>query len=182
MRELSLHILDAVRNCIEAGATHVDLAVTEDTGRDRLEILIRDDGRGMDAEALARVTDAFYTTRTTRRVGLGVALFAATCEQAGGGLEVASTVGAGTLVRAHLRLGHVDRPPLGDMGAVIQALACEADRVALHYTHEVDGARFEVSTRELQEELMDVPVAQPMVLRWIASHVEAGLKYIGSTA
>ena len=182
MRELSLHILDALRNSIEAGATEVELTVCEDRGRDLLEVVVRDNGRGMDAKAAARAADAFYSTRTTRRFGLGLALFKATCERCEGGLSIEARPGGGTLVTARMRLRHLDRPPLGDMGAVIQAFACEAERVALRYTHAVDGACFEVSTAQLQEELGEVPLCEPGVLRWLAEHVKEGLKELGSEA
>lgn len=182
MRELSLHILDALRNSIEAGATEVELTIREDRKPDRLEIVVRDNGRGMDAQAAARAADAFYSTRTTRRFGLGLALFKATCERCEGDLDIEARPGGGTIVTARMRLRHLDRPPLGDMGAVVQALACEAERVALHYTHTVDGASFEVSTTQLQEELGEVPLSEPSILRWLAEHVHEGLREVGSEA
>lgn len=182
MRELSLHILDALRNSIEAGATEVELTIREDRKRDRLEIAVRDNGRGMDPAEAARAADAFYSTRTTRRFGLGLALFKATCERCEGELDIDTRPAGGAVITARMRLGHLDRPPLGDMGAVVQALACETERVALRYTHSVDGASFEVSTAQLQEELGEVPLCEPGVLRWLAQHVKEGLREVGSEA
>jgi len=182
MREIALHILDVARNSIEAGATDLQLTVTEDGGADRLEFEVRDNGRGLPPEALERVTDAFYTTRTTRRVGMGLALLEATCRRCEGDLVVRSEPGRGTTVRGVLRLGHVDRPPLGDMGGVIQALVCEAARTRLRYRHVVDGRAFELDTSGLQAELGEVPLSHPSVLQWVGEHVNGGLREVGGRA
>jgi len=182
VREISLHILDLARNSLEAGATEVSVSVVESAERDRLEVVVADNGHGMDEETAQRATDAFFSTRSTRRQGLGLALWRATCERCEGAVEVESRPGAGTVVRGTLALGHWDRPPLGDMGAVIQALACEAERVRLRYRHEVDGKVFELDTEALRRELGEVPLTAPSVLQWIARHVNEGLGEIGSRA
>jgi len=182
MREMALHILDVARNSIEAGATDLQLTVIEDGSTDRLEFELRDNGPGLGPDALGRVTDAFYTTRTTRRVGLGLALLQATCDRCEGNLLVASEQGHGTTVHGVLRLGHVDRPPLGDMGGAIQALVCEAARTHLRYRHVVDGHAFELDTRALQGELGEVPLSHPTVLDWVGDHVNAALREVGSRA
>ncbi|MGD9517929.1 MAG: ATP-binding protein [Armatimonadota bacterium] len=182
MRELSLHLLDLARNSIEAGATLLELTVVEDPRTDTLKIVLRDNGAGMDEQAVARATDAFYTTRTTRRWGLGLALFKATCEAAQGQLEVASRPGEGTVVSATLRLGHLDRPPLGNMGALLQALVCEADRLALRYRHRVGDREFYLDTEELRRELGGICLTEPVVLQWLAGHVNAELRTLGSRA
>ena len=182
MREIALHILDLARNAIEAGATAVELTLVENEQADALEFALSDNGRGMDESTLARVTDPFYSTRTTRRVGLGLPLLKATCERCGGGLEISSRLGEGTEVRGRLQLGHVDRPPLGDMGAVVQALACEADHTSLVYRHQANGRTFEVDTKALQRELGEVPVSDPRVLVWLAQFVNDHVREVGSKA
>lgn len=182
MRELALHILDLARNSLEAGASAVFLDIREDPHADTLEIVIRDNGVGMEPEEASRALDAAYTTRTTRRWGLGLPLFRATCERSGGSMTLTSTPGQGTEVRAVLRLGNVDRPPLGDLGAVVQALACETPRASLHLRHEVNGNAFEFDTRELQSELQDVPLTHPSVLHWLRGYVNSELKEVGSRA
>jgi hypothetical protein len=182
MREVSLHILDVARNSVEAGAAVVDLEIIEDTAADLLRVTIRDDGPGMDAATVARATDPFYSTRTTRRIGMGLSLMKATCERCEGSLSVHSVPGQGTVVEATLKLSHLDRPPLGDMGAVIQALACEAGSVALRYAHEVDGRSFELDTAEIQQELDGVPICNAMVLQWLRRLVDEELQELGSRA
>jgi anti-sigma regulatory factor (Ser/Thr protein kinase) len=182
MRELSLHILDIARNSIEAGATALQVAILEHPDTDTLELVVRDNGRGMEPEVVRQATDPFFTTRDTRKVGLGLSLLKATCERCGGTLDIQSSPGGGTEVRGTMRLAHVDRPPLGDMGKVIQALACEADRTALRYRHQNNDKRFEVDTRELQQELGDVRVTDPRVLCWLAEFVRNGVVSTGSKA
>jgi anti-sigma regulatory factor (Ser/Thr protein kinase) len=180
MRELSHHILDIVRNSVEAGAHRVDLVVTEEAAADRLTIVVRDDGRGMGAETLEHVTDPFYTTRTTRRVGLGLSLFEATCERCEGALTVASEPGTGTKVTATMRRSHIDRMPLGDMGALAQAVACADGDMRFVYSHTLDGLHFELDTEELRQELDDVPLTEPSVLTWVRAYVNEGLQEIGA--
>jgi len=187
MKELALHILDVARNSVEAGATELTITLLEDHEADRLDMILEDNGRGMPPEQLRQATDAFFTTRTTRKVGLGLAMLRATCERCDGGLEVSSEAGRGTVVRSWLRLGNIDRPPLGDMGAVVQALACET-ALALRYRHLVRGARerahrsFVLDTLELQHELGDVALTSPPVLDWLRGHVNDGLRELGSLA
>jgi anti-sigma regulatory factor (Ser/Thr protein kinase) len=185
MKELALHILDVARNSVEAGASSLSIAVIEDWAADRLEIVFEDDGHGMSPDQLRQATDAFYTTRTTRRIGLGLPMLQATCERSGGGLEIASEPGRGTTVRCRLQLSNIDRPPLGDLGAALQALVCEPG-LAFRYRHlvggEAHGDSFELDTTELQHELGDVPLASPPVLDWLRGHVNQRLRDIGSRA
>jgi hypothetical protein len=109
-------------------------------------------------------------------------LLRATCERCGGGLRIDSRPGEGTVVCGTLQLGHVDRPPLGDMGAVIQALACEADHASLRYRHQAGRRSFEIDTTELQRELGEVPVTDPRVLCWLAQFVTDHVRDVGSKA
>jgi len=182
LREISLHILDIARNSLDADATLVELRVTEGGPSEWLDIVITDNGCGMTPETAASATDAFYTTRTTRSVGLGLPLLRAACERCEGSLEIASAPGEGTRVHARLRMGHIDRAPLGDMGAVVQALACESPRVRLCYEHRTPSGLFELDTRALEQELEDVPLSEATVLRWLGDFVKEGLNSIGSTA
>ena len=120
MKELSLHILDIAQNSISAGCTELELSLTEGDGQ--LTLIIRDNGRGMAPEFLASVTDPFTTTRTTRKVGLGLPLLRMAAEQTGGSLAIESTVGVGTTVTARFCTGHIDCPPLGDMAGTVALL------------------------------------------------------------
>ncbi|MDR1093080.1 MAG: ATP-binding protein, partial [Clostridiales bacterium] len=122
MRELSLHILDIVQNSIGAGAKTVRIGVAADTARDCLTIIIADDGKGMTKEFAENVTDPFTTTRTTRKVGMGLALFKAAAEDSGGSLKIESELGKGTTVTAVFGLSSIDRVPLGDLAGTMITL------------------------------------------------------------
>lgn len=171
MRELSLHVLDIAQNSLSAGAGLVDIAVEEDEAADRLTLRVADDGRGMTEEQVRRVTDPFYTTRTTRRVGLGIPLFRMAAEMAGGGLTVRSRPGEGTVVEAVFRLSHIDRPPLGDMNATVTALIGLNPGRDFRYRRVRGGQEFTLDTRELRKTLDGVPLDHPEVAAWIRDYL-----------
>ena len=142
MRELSLNILDIAQNSLSAGAGLVTLTVDEDSGADSLTLRVEDDGRGMDADTLQRIRDPFYTTRTTRKVGMGIPLFRMAAEMTGGSLDIVSEPGKGTAVTASFSLSHIDRMPLGDMAGTVTALIRLNPGVDFVYRHTVDGRSF----------------------------------------
>ncbi|MBW2284647.1 MAG: sensor histidine kinase [Deltaproteobacteria bacterium] len=165
MEDLSLHILDLVENATMAGATRVEIAVTLDNRRNLLKIRIEDNGRGMDKRMLAQVRDPFTTTRTTRRVGLGISLMEQAAREAGGELEIFSEPGVGTVITTTFEADHIDRKPLGDMGATVVAIISGNPDVDIVYTADMDGSRTEVDTREIRETLGGgIPLNHPEVL------------------
>ena len=122
MEDLSLHILDVAENAITAGAENISIVVQDDVARDLLTIEITDDGKGMGEDALEKASDPFYTTRTTRKVGLGLALLKEAAAMANGQVDIRSAPNRGTTVRATFQLSHIDRKPLGKMADTITAL------------------------------------------------------------
>jgi hypothetical protein len=174
VREIALHILDVLQNAVEAGATRVHLTIDEDDARDRISVLVSDNGRGMDAETAARVTDPFYTTRTTRCVGLGLPLLAAAAERAGGGLVIRSQPGAGAEVRATFQRTHPDRQPLGDMPATLMSFLLSDRAPDLVYVHRVNDRSFEFNTMEVRAAVGEVPLSEPVVRRWLAECLSEG--------
>ncbi len=182
MRELSLNVLDIAQNSIVAGATLIELLVKEDSANDQLTLVIADNGRGMTPEQLAQVRDPFYTTRTTRKVGMGVPLFRMAAEMAGGQLVLSSTLGEGTTVTATFGLTHIDRMPLGDMAGTVSTLIRLNPYLDFVYRHEVDGQFFELDTRELREVLDGVPLSEPDVMEWIDGNMAEGLLPLNSQA
>jgi anti-sigma regulatory factor (Ser/Thr protein kinase) len=167
VRELALHVLDVMENSVEAGATIVALNIEEDSVRDTLTITVTDNGRGMTRETVAKVLDPFFTTRTTRHVGLGLPLFAAAAQRCKGALGIESKPGAGTKVTASFQRSHLDRAPLGDVGASVLAVILSEHPVDVQYRHTVDGRRFEFDTVEIRKELADVPLTHPRVRDWL---------------
>ncbi len=180
MLELALHILDILQNTVEAGATCVDLTILEDEPADRLTIKVTDNGRGMDEQTAERVLDPFYTTRTTRHVGLGLPLYAEAAETAGGGLTVRSKKGEGTTVEATFQLSHPDRQPLGDMAGTLLAFLLAQRAPELAYTHRVvrnalsEAREFTFDTAAVCAELDGVPLSEPVVAQWLAEFIAEG--------
>lgn len=179
MLELALHVLDILQNAVEAGARSVSLAILEDLPADRLLITVSDDGRGMDAETAARGTDPFYTTRSTRHVGLGLPLYRMAAEAAGGSFRLRSAPGQGTTIEAEFGYDHPDRQPLGDMGATLLAFLLASRPVRLKYEHRVISApgktaSFGLDTEEIRAALGDVPFNVPAVTQWLEAFLEEG--------
>lgn len=180
MKELSLSVLDLAQNAITAGAKHIDISLLESLREDSLRILIGDDGCGMSPELLARVTDPFTTTRTTRRVGMGIPLMKLAAEAAGGGLTIDSAPGKGTRLEASFRLSSIDRPPVGDMAATVTALIQGAPERCFRYLRRTDGGEFRLSTDEVRETLGEVGITEPEVLAWLRDYILEGEAALGA--
>jgi len=183
--EISLHILDVVENSLMAGADLVHIDFEKDQAADRLRLRIRDNGRGIAPEDLARVTDPFFTTRTTRDVGLGLALLWQTAEQTGGSFNIGSRPGRGTDLRVEFGLGHIDRPPLGDMAGTIINLIIGRPEVDFVYCQRVTADHgggddeFVLDTREIKAALDGVSLSHPEVIDFLRENVGAGLTGLG---
>jgi anti-sigma regulatory factor (Ser/Thr protein kinase) len=163
VEDISLHVLDIAENSIRADARTITIAVTRDADRDLLRVEVIDDGKGMDAAALARVRDPFFSTKH-KKTGLGIPLLAQAAEQAGGRVTIDSAPGRGTKVAATFQWKHLDRPPVGSMAETILALIAGHPDREYRY-EEQDGDRtFRFDTRELKAELDGVPISQPDVL------------------
>jgi len=179
MKELSLHILDVVQNSIDARASMVKIFICEDTKKDIFSIQIVDNGVGMKDEVLKKIQDPFYTTRKTRRVGLGIPLLAQAVRACEGDFLIDSKVGVGTKVIAIFKRSHIDRAPLGRMDETMLTLAVIAPDVNFIYKHVVDNKEFVYDTRIIKRELQGVPINQPIVLEWIKDFVKEGIQKIG---
>ena len=171
MKELSLHILDIAENSVKAKASLIEISVYEDSEKNLLTIDIKDNGCGMSEEFLKTVKDPFSTTRTTRRVGMGLSLFEAAAVQCGGSLKISSEQGVGTSVTVTFLQNHIDRAPLGDMAGTMQTLIGGAPEIDFIYRHEKDGKNFVLDTREIKETLGDVPLNTPEVILWIGDYI-----------
>ena len=175
MKELSLHILDIVQNSIVAGAKHIHIGIAEDSERDTLSITIVDDGRGMPAEVVQRVLDPYTTSRTTRKVGLGLPLFNDACRSTGGELHIESTEGKGTKVLATLGLSHIDRQPLGDIAGVLALLVSGNPSIRFTYSHCKNGNTYTLDTEEVNEALDGVPINTPEVAKMLREMISLNL-------
>lgn len=176
MRELSLHIMDIIENGLAAGASLIEIRVIENTGSNQLEIRISDNGRGIPAHLLREVTNPFYTTRTTRRVGLGLSLLREAAKRCNGEFRVQSQEGKGTEVWACFERNHIDLAPMGDMGGSLTSLIMGNPEVDFVYMHEMDGRIFRLDTREVKRELEDVPINRPEIIIHLAGMIRESIK------
>lgn len=174
MRELSMHILDLTQNSIVAGASRIEISVELDTIADMLKISIGDNGKGMSPDFLKAVRDPFTTTRTTRRVGLGIPMMTESAQMCGGDLDLSSKVGEGTKLSATFRMSHIDRAPLGDIPGTLTVLIAANPEISFNYTQRVDDKEFVLDTDEIKAQLDDVPINELSVLKWISEYVKEG--------
>jgi K+-sensing histidine kinase KdpD len=151
LEDLSLHILDIAENSIAANASRIEIKVIEDVKNDSLTIEITDNGKGMDEETVKHVLDPFFTTRTTRRVGLGLPFLAQAARESGGDIEIKSSPGRGTKVKATFQYSHIDRKPLGDLEGTLTTLIAGNPRIDFVYEHQKGKKRIHLDTRELKE-------------------------------
>jgi len=179
MQDLSLHILDIVENAIASKASQVAIRITEDPEKDQMIVEIEDDGEGIPADLLDKVVDPFFTTRSTRKVGLGLSLLKQAVQQCEGDLQIHARKGRGTLVRADFRYDHIDRKPLGDMASTIVALIVGNPHMDFQYVHRKGDKTFCFDTVELKRELDDVPIDHPKVIQFIRDEIKKGLRELG---
>ena len=171
MKELSLNILDIAENSTKAKAELVDISIIE--SNELLTIKIKDNGTGMTDEILRSVSDPFYTSRTTRKVGLGIPLFRAAAEQTGGDFTISSThidldpVNHGTTVTARFYKNHIDFTPLGDVISTVTTLIQGHSSVDFIFTHSRGEKSVSLDTRELRAVLDDIPLDSFEILMWI---------------
>ncbi len=178
MRELSLNVMDVAQNSVRAEADLVRITVEESDKEDRLTIVIADNGCGMTEDQVRQVIDPFFTTRTTRKVGLGVPLFKLSAEQTGGSFDIQSKVGEGTTTTASYVKSHVDMTPLGDINSTVKILIQCNPQIDFIFTHSADKGSFTLDTRELREVLGDVSLDTPDVLEWIGQYLEENTQNI----
>ena len=172
MRDLSLHLLDLTQNSVTAGASLVEILLTlEENGW--LTMVIRDDGRGMSPELLARVTSPFATTRTTRKVGLGLPLYRMAAEQTGGSFSIESVEGEGTTVTAVFHRDHLDCPPMGDLAGTVALLIQGSPWIDFTLLHTTPKGGYEFTTEEIRDYLgSEVPLDAPEVFVWLSEYLE----------
>ena len=174
MKELSLNILDIAMNSVKAGATRIGIDIDETD--DKLDITIRDDGCGMDAETVRRLSDPFFTTRTTRRVGLGVPFYTLAAQQTGGDVQIHSVPAPapdhGTTVRAVFIKTHIDFTPLGDIISTLTTLIHGYPNIDLEFRHKTGGTEITLSTSQIRAMLGDdIPINSLEILDWIRDYL-----------
>jgi anti-sigma regulatory factor (Ser/Thr protein kinase) len=178
MEDLSLHILDVAENSISAGATLINISLTEDTNADIFSVEITDDGKGIPEDIRAKVLDPFYTTRTTRKVGLGLSLLAQSARETGGDISVEPGMNAGTVVTATFKQSHIDMKPLGDIAETLVVLIAGNPQIDFLFSYKKNGRAFDLDTRLIKKELENVPMTSPPVLAFLRNYLSASLRDI----
>lgn len=177
MKELSLHILDLVQNSVTAGAGLIEIIIEENLINDFMKITIKDDGCGMEKDFIEKIRNPFFTTRTTRKVGLGIPLMEAACKRCEGNLTIESEKGVGTIVIACFKHSHIDRAPLGNMTDTFTAIILGKSDIDYIYKHIINDKAFTIDTRQLKEVLGEkVSISSADVLTWINEYVNDGLQ------
>jgi anti-sigma regulatory factor (Ser/Thr protein kinase) len=179
LEDLSLHILDIVENAIAAKAKKIGISIIEEPKRDQLVIEIKDDGIGMDEEVSQKATDPFFTTRSTRRVGLGLSLMDQAAREAGGRLQIESELGKGTKVTVSFQYDHIDRKPLGNVIETMTTLLLGNPELQISYIHQKDGKSYVLSSQMLKARFKNQSLTHPEVIQWLRKHLREGLNQIG---
>ncbi len=178
MKELSLNILDISQNSVKANASKIEIVLTESVKDDLVTITITDDGCGMSEDFLKSVIDPFVTTRTTRKVGLGIPLLRQLTIDTQGEFDITSKIGEGTSIFASFKLSHLDRPPIGDMPSTIVTIISSNPDIRYVYTHKTDVGEFVLDTDEIKETLDGIPISEPEILVWLSGYLTENLNSI----
>mgnify|MGYP001065823757 CR=1 FL=1 len=178
MEDISLHLLDLAQNSLSAGATLIELLIQEDSEKGTMTIVIQDNGYGMDEKQVRKITDPFFTTRSTRKVGLGIPLFQASAEATGGQLHIISCLDVGTKIEAIFHTDHIDCLPLGKIDDTITTLIYLNPGIDFIYSHKKNDKQLLLDTREIRSVIGDISIANLSVIDWIKRYLIEGLKEI----
>lgn len=173
MKEISLHIMDIAQNSISANATRIKIIMHLSEAADTLTLLIEDNGKGMDEEMVKGVLSPFVTTRTTRRVGLGIPLLSAGAQATGGTFNIESELGNGTSVKAQYVLNHLDRPPIGDFSGTMHTLIICNPNIDFYVEFGDDNKENNLDTAEMRQVLgPEIALDTPDVSLWIKENLD----------
>jgi anti-sigma regulatory factor (Ser/Thr protein kinase) len=178
LKELSLHILDIAENSVNAGATKIEILVVENLNKDELIINIKDNGKGMDPEKLKNISDPFITSRTTRKVGLGIPFLKAAAEACEGSLEITSERGVGTEVKVRFKLSHIDRMPLGDLQNTWLNLLIGYPKIHWVFDYSINDKTYSLNDQPIKEVLQEIPLSDPQVIGYLKNEIANGFESV----
>ena len=176
MEEIAMYILDIVNNSIRAGSNNIHVFIKDSVKENIVHVMIVDDGCGMNETQLNKVTDPFYTSRTTRNVGLGVPMFKDSVEMSGGTFNIQSLENDGTLIEGTYIKDHLDTPPMGDIIETMITLIQFDENINYIFEYNEDDHEFVLNTIDIKEILEDVPINIPEVLNWLREYIKEGLR------
>jgi len=180
LKELSLHILDIAENSVTAGATKIEISVIENLNKDELIITIQDNGKGMDAEKLKNIADPFITSRTTRKVGLGIPFLKAAAEACEGDLEIKSEKGIGTIIEVRFKHSHIDRMPLGDLKSTWLNLLIGYPEVNWVLDYSINTNTYSLDDKPIKEVLKEIPLSDPQVIGYLKNEIANGIDSVNN--
>ena len=176
MQDISLHILDLTQNSISADATEITILIDERPSKDWLTVSIRDNGKGMPPEMVERVTDPFVTTRTTRKVGLGLPLFKQNAIQSGGDMTITSEQGVGTYLEATFGYSNIDRLPLGDIANTVMMLVSSNPLIRFIFEYKYESEQYTFDTIEINEALDGMPINTPPIIKYLMEMIRENME------
>jgi hypothetical protein len=179
MKDIAEHILDITQNSITASATHIEIKLHQNATENYYQLIIIDNGKGMDRETLQRVVDPFYTSRTTRKVGLGIPLLKQNTEITGGSFIINSKIGEGTLVQANFVLDSIDRVPEGDVAGTIVFLAATNTAIDFEFEYATQRGNYVFNTVEIKKILGNVPLNNSEVRQYLKEMILENIEEIG---
>ena len=178
MKTLSDHILDIIQNSVKAEATLIEIMVDFNKNKDLCTLKITDNGCGMNKKTLEQATNPFFTTRITRKVGLGLSLLKQNAEMANGNFSIVSKPGKGTSVLTNFQLSHIDRPELGDVWNTIYLSLLGNENIELKYIHKTEKGSFELSSTEIRENVEGISLQQKEIREAITDFIKNSIKEI----
>ena len=178
MKELSMHVYDLMENSTAANSTQVELTIRDSLKDNIYAFTIKDNGKGMSPEFLAKVTDPWTTSRTTRKVGLGLPLIKMNTENAGGGMKIESEVGKGTELNFWFQHDHLDRPPMGDLAGSLVMLFSAHEDIHFIYKHITDDGEFVFDTDEIKEALDGMSMTDVSIMKYLKEMIQENLEEI----
>jgi anti-sigma regulatory factor (Ser/Thr protein kinase) len=179
MKDLSLHVMDILQNSTRAGATKIELVIVEDVNKDTYTLQFVDNGCGMNEETLQKVIDPFFTTRTVRKVGLGLPLIKQNAERTGGSFRIQSQPGQGTTVQVVFSHQNIDRPTLGDIAGAVVLTASAFPNIHFIYKHIKNGKEYVFDTVEVNEVLDGISIQDPEIIQYLREMITENLKEMG---
>lgn len=179
MRDLASHIIDLIQNSISAQANNIVVSFAESNQRNVLKIVVSDDGDGMSAEEITNATDPFFTTRTSRKAGLGLSLMQMSCKQAGGSLSLKLNATKGLQVEAIYKTDNPDCLPLGDLSGTISLLFLANPNINFEFSYSIGDSSFEVGTKLLQQNGINIEL--PNMYSALSEYIETNLNELFAT-
>ncbi len=170
--------MDIIQNSVSANANLIELEIIEDLKTDVYKLIFKDNGCGMSAEVLAKVADSFFTSRTTRKVGLGISLLKQNAEQAGGNLKIWSRKGEGTQLEVNFSHSNIDRPVLGKIAETIMLLVGANPEIDFLYTHKTQKGEYVFDTKEVKEVLEGMALNDPNILVYLKEMINENISTI----